>query len=58
MTVRVCARLTEEIFDEQKFPGADGVTLTNDTLEIVDDNREDPVRVYMSEDVIWFEPEP
>jgi len=56
MTVRVCARLTEEIFDTQEFPSADTVTVTSDTVRVESDGDDEAVRVYMRDNVLWYEP--
>jgi len=55
MTVRVCARLTEEIFDVQEFPSADTITVTSDTVRVETDGDDNAIRVYMRDRVIWYE---
>jgi hypothetical protein len=52
----VCARLTEEIFDTQEFPSADTVTVTSDTVRVESDGNDEAIRVYMRDNVLWYEP--
>ena len=56
MGIKVCAQLTDEIFDVESFVEGEDVTVTNEEVTVVDSN-DDVIREYRKERVIWWENE-
>lgn len=56
MAIKVCAQLTDEIFDVESFVEGEDVTVTNEEVTVVDSN-DDVIRGYRKERVIWWENE-